>query len=259
MTQFQFPSLLTATRAKKMKAIILAAGIGRRLLPLTENKPKALLEVGGKPLLYYQLEYIQKKIDLKDVYIVSGHCGKLIENFAPACPIIENQRYENTNNIYSLWLMKDIIKEEFILFNSDVLFHEKILDKIIKSNFENAIVVDDYKELGDEEMKVILNNNKLVEISKYIDPKKATGEYIGISKFSKNGAKILFNKIDELIKQGKVNEWYEEAFAEIINDLSIYGVSTDGLPWIEIDDFTDLKNAQTVIGDINSGFRRTEK
>ena len=107
-------------------------------------------------------------------------------------------------------------------------------------------------------MKVILNDNKLVEINKYIDPKKATGEYIGISKFSERGATILFDKIDELIKQGKVNEWYEEAFAEIINGLSIYGVSTDGLPWIEIDDFTDLKNAQTVIADINSGFRRLE-
>jgi len=239
-----------------MKTIILAAGIGRRLLPLTKNKPKALLEVGGKPLLYYQIEYIQKKMDLKDIYIVTGHCTKLIENFTPSCIIIENQRYENTNNIYSLWLMKDIIKEEFILLNSDVLFHEKFLDKIIESNFEDAIVVDDYRSLGEEEMKVILNDNKLVEINKYIDPKKATGEYIGISKFSESGATILFDKIDELIKQGKVNEWYEEAFAEIINDLSIYGVSTDGLPWIEIDDFTDLKNAQTVIDDINSGFRR---
>jgi choline kinase len=233
-----------------MKAIILAAGIGRRLLPLTENKPKALIEVDGKPLLYYQIEYIHQKIDLKDVYIVSGHCSKLIENFISTCTIIENQKYNNTNNIYSMWLMKDIIKEDFVLLNSDVLFHEKILEKIIKSNFENAIVVDDYKKLGEEEMKVILNNNKLVEISKYINPKKATGEYIGISKFSENGAEILFDKIDELIKQGKVNEWYEKAFAEIVNDLSIYGVSTDGLPWIEIDDFTDLKNAQRVIDDI---------
>ncbi len=239
-----------------VKAIILAAGIGRRLHPLTENKPKALLKVGGKPLLHYQLENIQKKINLKDVYIITGHCSKLIENFAPSCITIKNQRYETTNNIYSLWLMRNIIKEGFVLFNSDVLFHEKILDKIIESRFENAIVVDDYKKLGEEEMKVNLNENKLVKINKYIEPKKATGEYIGISKFSKSGARILFNKVDELIKQGKVNEWYEEAFAEIVNELSIYGISTEGLPWIEIDDFRDLKNAQTVIDDIKTGFRR---
>ncbi len=234
-----------------MKAIILAAGIGRRLLPLTENKPKALLEVGGKSLSYYQLESIQKNMDLKDVYIVTGHCSNLIENVAQSCRIIKNQRYANTNNIYSLWLMKDIVKEEFILLNSDVLFHEKILKKIINSDFENAIIVDDYKDLGEEEMKVILNNDKLAKIGKDINSKKATGEYIGISNFSKIGAKILFDKIDELVKQGKVNEWYEKAFAEIVNDIDIYGVSTDGLPWIEIDDFTDLKNAQMVIDSID--------
>jgi choline kinase len=238
-----------------MKAIILAAGIGRRLLPLTENKPKALLEVGGKSLSYYQLESLQKNMDLKDVYIVTGHCSKLIENVASSCRIIKNQRYANTNNIYSLWLMKDIVKEEFILLNSDVLFHEKILNKIINSDFENAIIVDDYKDLGEEEMKVILNNEKMVEISKDINPKKATGEYIGIAYFSKNSAKILFDKIDVLVKRGKVNEWYEKAFAEVVNDIDIYGVSTNGLPWIEIDDFTDLKNAQMVIDSINNEFR----
>ena len=66
-----------------MKTIILAAGIGRRLLPLTENKPKALLGVGGKPLLYYQLEHIQK-MNLRDIYIVTGHCTNLIDNFTPS-------------------------------------------------------------------------------------------------------------------------------------------------------------------------------
>jgi len=229
-----------------MKAVILAAGIGRRLLPLTEYKPKALLEAGGKSLLHYQLESLRKNMDLKDVYIVTGHCSKLIENFAHSCKIIENPRYKDTNNIYSLWLMKNRVKEGFILLNSDVLFHEQILEKIIKSDFENAIIVDDYKDLGEEEMKIVLNDNKLVEISKDIEPKKATGEYIGISKFSKSCAKVLFDKIDELIREGKTSEWYEKAFTEIVNDLDIYGVSTDGLPWIEIDDFTDLKNAQTV-------------
>ena len=72
---------------KDLKAIILVARIGRRLRPLTENKPKALLELGGNPLLHYQLQSSQKIVDLKDVYIVTGHCSKLIENIAPSCRI----------------------------------------------------------------------------------------------------------------------------------------------------------------------------
>ena len=79
---------------------------------------------------------------------------------------------------------------------------------------------------------------------------------IGISKFSKTGANILFAKNDELIKHGKVDEWYEKAFAEIVTELDIYGVSTIGLPWIEIDNFTDLSNARIMINFITDGFKR---
>lgn len=229
-----------------MKAVILAAGAGKRLFPLTERKPKALLEVNGKPLLSYQLKYLQKYLDLQDVHIIVGHCGELIKEFTHSCRIINNLRYRDTNNIYSLWLIKDFIDEEFLLINSDVVFHEKILNELIESSYENAISIESGQQLSAEEMKVLLKENILTAIGKDIDPTKATGEYIGLAKFSRQGSKILFSKISEMVAKGGVNKWYEAAFAEIAGTVDIYGISTNSLPWAEIDTLSDWLKAQSI-------------
>jgi len=226
-----------------MKAVILAAGTGRRLLPLTEKIPKTMLPVGNRSILSYQLEALNKYIPRNNICIVTGHGSKNIEVFAKGCSIVFNKKFAESNNIYSLALVRDIIDEPFILLNSDVLFDSKILEDLITTPFDDAIMVDDVKQLADEEMKVVLENQMLVAINKTMDPSKASGEYIGLAKFSKKGAEVLFNKIQRILSEGRYNEWYEKGMEEACEEVSIYGISTDGLPWIEIDDHEDLAKA----------------
>lgn len=234
-----------------MKAIILAAGTGRRLLPLTEKTPKTMLPVGNRPILYYQLEALKKYMEQSDIYIITGHGSESIEIFAKGCSIIFNEKFLDTNNIYSLALAKDITDEPFILLNSDVVFDDRILEKLITTPFEDAMMIDDVKQLADEEMKVLLDQQKIVEINKTMDPNLASGEYIGLAKFSKEGARVLFNKIQGLLAEGRYNEWYEKGIEAACKEISIYGISTSGLPWIEIDNHEDLTRAQDIIKEIN--------
>lgn len=230
-----------------MKSIILAAGIGRRLLPLTEDKPKCLLKVGSKSILEYQLQNLAK-CKIQEIVIVTGHGLAEVKDACKTDVVfIHNEYYASTNNIYSLWLAKDQAKEGFILLNGDVFFHEKILKNLIASKYSDCLAIDNYKELGEEEMKVKINSGILYEINKTMPPSKSDGEYIGLAKFSSEGSKMLFNEIEKFINRSELGVWYENAFQEMMRHYALRCVSTEGLPWIEIDDHSDLEKARSVM------------
>lgn len=240
-----------------MKAIVLAAGKNVRLRSVT-NAPKTLLRIGDYSLLD-KIAFACRANNVYNMVIVTGYGAERIETHINENPeifgvldikTIFNPEYDTTNNIVSFWLAHKEMKDPFILFNADVLFHEKILKYLLESNAKTALAVDDYKQLGIEEMKVIMNKDRLItDISKEIDPDKAHGEYIGIAKFFdiELTDKIL-SKLKYLIDNGRTDVFYEEAFRLLsIEEPSIYGESTKGLPWIEIDTPEDYKKALTEI------------
>jgi choline kinase len=236
-----------------MKAVVLAAGKNIRLRSVTRN-PKTLLKIGENSLLD-RIALACRKYGIPEMVIVVGYSAEAIERHINENPLtfgeldiktIFNSEYDTTNNIYSFWLARKEMNEPFILFNSDVLFHEGILRILLENTAESALAVDDVKVLGIEEMKVIMNDKGLItDISKEIDPSEAHGEYIGIAKFfdSEVTDRIL-SKIKFLIDQGRTDVFYEEAFRLLSKETPcIYGVSTKGLPWIEIDTPEDYEKA----------------
>ncbi len=234
-----------------MKAMIIAAGEGKRLANYSKNKPKTLVEVSGMPILCYILNNLIKE-GIKDILIVTGYNGKMIREFVKReygklnVDYVHNEDYDKTNNIYSVYLTKSkMINNSFILINSDVLFHSDIL-KDLKNSSKNGLIlsVDLNKNLGEEEMKVRIEEDLIVEISKEIDPKKADGEYIGLTRIDKEMSKLFYQILEETIKDKGTGVFYEEAFQSIINHgYDVYYESTKGLPWIEIDTPEDLRVA----------------
>jgi len=237
-----------------MKAIILAAGKNIRLRNVT-NSPKFLLKIGNCCFLD-RIVILCKQHAIHQIVIVVGYKAEEIERHIKENPeifsdihvkTIYNFDYAKKNNIFSFWLARKEMGEPFILFNSDVLFHKRILELLLKSNVYSALVVDDGKTLSQEEMKVIMDNKRLViDISKNIDPLLASGEYIGVAKFFDRGVvnKVL-SKCKLLLDLGKTDVFYEEAFRPLsIEEPSIYGVSTNGLPWIEVDMPEDYERAK---------------
>ena len=174
-----------------MKSVILAAGVSARLRPLTDNTPKCLLKIGGKTILERTLDNLLA-YNLDDIIIVTGYLEEQIKSFVkryyPKLNVtyIFNEQYDTTNNIYSLWMTKDLVmNNEMLLMDSDILFDKKILELLIKSKYQNCLALRSDHKLSDEEIKVRLNSDKsIAEISKTVDLKHAVGESIGIEKFS---------------------------------------------------------------------------
>lgn len=233
-----------------MKAIILAAGKGKRL-DGAAIKPKCLVEVGGLTLLQRQIDSL-RELGVRDIVVVIGFGGDSIrEHCDHQVSFVENVDFAQTSSIYSLWLAREYLSEGFVVLNSDVLFHPELLAKLLNSSRDDALLISDQdletNPLGDEEMKVKVRDGLVVDISKDISPLEADGENVGIVKFSATGAKVLVRYMDELIANGAKNDWAPRAFLEYARYHPLHALSTDGLPWIEIDFPEDYHRAVTEI------------
>ena len=232
---------------KISKAIILAAGRSKRLGSLTADKPKCLLTVGDSTILTHQIKNLNA-CGIDDITIVTGFCGEMIKKSCGSFfRYVANPEFDKTNSIYSLWLGLKNIKDGIVVLNSDVLFHPGILENLLNSPQPDTLAICFHDSLGDEEMKVQVKNGRIVDISKAMDLNVADGENVGIVKFSAGGLKVLFEMLDNLIRDGVVNAWAPLAFQKICSSHNLHAVSTQGLPWIEIDFPEDLERARREI------------
>ncbi len=230
-----------------MKAIILAAGASKRLGKLTENLPKCLLPLGDRTIIEHQTGNL-RSCGITDIIVVTGFCEELLrQRCGTSFRYVRNPVFATTNSIYSLWLAREEAQEDFVVLNSDVVFHQGILTKLLNAPYADALAVSFHDRMGDEEMKVRVQDEKICDISKDMAPEEAQGENVGIVKFSARGSRVLFNKIEELVGNGIVNAWLPLAFQKICSYHTLYAVSTEGLPWIEIDFPEDLERARTEI------------
>ena len=230
-----------------MKAIILAAGKGTRLNG-HEAKPKCLYEVGGRTFLDRQMSAL-KDAQINEIVVVLGFEAERIKRLCPpTVSFVINDRFEETSSLYSLWLAREHLVDGFVVLNCDVLFHPALLTKLLSSPFGEALLVDlldqENGELGDEEMKVKIENGLVVDIRKDMKPNDADGENVGIVKFSSKGARHLVEKMNTLISNGGEREWAPRAFREYAVEFPLHAISTDDYPWIEIDFPEDYREAQ---------------
>lgn len=235
-----------------MQVVILAAGQGSRLLPLTSDRPKCLVNVGERSILEYQIDAL-KKCNINNIEIVTGyHAEKIEETIGRRASYTYNPHFKETNSLYSLWLVKDKIRNDFILLNSDVLFHIAVLEKLIDSHYPDVLAVDSRKRLIDGEMNVRVNEErKIVDISKKIAAKDADAESVQIVKFSKKGATVFLKKVDELISANEINRFPTYAIQQMLSFYNIYALDIGDLPWIEIDELQDLERAKEIIHGLN--------
>ena len=239
-----------------MKGVILAAGTASRLRPLTDHTPKCLLPMGNKTILERMIENLQN-VGITELIIVTGYLQDQIRAFIKkrfselVVTFLYNKDYSTTNNIYSLWMTRDYVRDTNIfLLDSDIIFDVKILELLLRSEDTNCLAVRSDHQLGDEEMKVITSyDHRILNISKKINPAEAAGESIGIEKFSPHFIKILFQILDRKIEvEGKVNEFYESAFQEAIDlGQKISAIDVGDLRCIEIDIPEDIKRAEEIV------------
>jgi len=237
-----------------MQAVILAAGRSRRMGKITKEIPKCLIEIHGKTILGRTLENLID-VGVDELVITVGYLQNMIRDFISAnfpnlrVKYLVNEDYENNNNIYSLWMTKDAANGPILLLDSDIVFDTRILHSLLKYPQENCLAVRTSDTIGQEEMKVTLQDNseKLAKISKKIDPKEAFGESIGIELFSPEFLRELYRILDRrILKEKKINDFYEIAFQEMIdNSHPIYAVDIGPKKAAELDFPEDIEDART--------------
>lgn len=242
-----------------MQAIILAAGMGRRLGEFTANNTKCMLKVNGIRLIDRMLAQLDK-LNLSRIIIVIGYEGQNLKNYIskqyPSKPIVfvENPVYDKTNNIYSLWLARGFMaEEETLLLESDLIFEDKVLKAAVDSEYENCALVSKYETWMDGTMVRINDDNDIVNFIPKKDFKYPdTDTYyktVNIYKFSKP---FIVNHylpfLEAYIKVLGENEYYEQVLRVItlIDKCGIKALPITCAHWYEIDDVQDLRIAETI-------------
>ncbi len=226
-----------------MQAVILAAGFGSRLKALTGGKAKALVDIGGRPLILHQLEALADH-GVGPVMVVIGHHGDEVQQvIGDRAETILNDRFAETNSLYSLWLTREWIKGPFVLLNCDLLFDPEILARVLEDP-GNVLAYDSTSSRGREQTKVAIRQRKLVDIGKDLPAASARGESLGMLKFEADGAGAMIKAADALVTDGNENAWVIEATRTVCSQVPVYGVNVAGYPWAEIDFPYDLDVAR---------------
>jgi len=229
------------------KAIILAAGVGSRLRPLTDDRPKCLLEVGGRMIIDHQVNAL-RRFGISDVIVVVGYCGDQIrQHLGDRVRYIDNERYERTNSLYSLWLAREELLPGSLILNSDVLAPPLLFERLLQAPAPDAILAERGDAFEAEDMKVMLDGGRVVDFGKDLPPERAHAHNVGVAKFSAEGASRLVDCLERLVATGHENDWVPVAFREFASHWPLSAVTTDGLPWIEIDYVADLTRARLEI------------
>lgn len=238
------------------KALILAAGLGTRLAPITNDRPKSLVSVNGKPILLKQIENLRMN-GIVDITIVSGYKSDALEKAVhaqyPKIKIVESVDYATTNNMYSAYLgIKAMFPDgnirPFYMMNADVFYDTSVITALEQMSTTNLVVVDIGRYI-EESMKVIENDGRLVAISKQIAPEEALGCSIDVYKFGADGGKAFFNRCIEYIEKKKeLKMWSEVALNDAFSDVVFQACPLKGR-WLEIDNHEDLAAAETLFAE----------
>ncbi len=231
-------------------ALLLAAGLGNRLHPLTQNMPKCLTEVNGVPILERLVSSLDQH-DFKRLVVVTGHFENCIQDFLGTqvggitIDYVYSPLYATTNNIYSLWMAREIIREPFLLIESDLVFDVSLLDDML---YPDRIAIARMQPWMNGSTVTV---NRFQEVKAFWIGKAGPSDElmyktVNIYSLSLSSWHQIKERLDQHISAGRVNDYYETVFEEMVADgsLSLQTVSFDGKLWYEIDTIEDLAEAE---------------
>jgi choline kinase len=242
--------------------LVMAAGAGRRLRPDTDHLPKTLLPVAGEAtILDIGLRNLAAA-GLTDVVVIVGYAASAIADRVPelerrhgvALELVYNDRAEEWNNAYSLWLAREHFGRGVLMVNGDTVHPASVEEKVLAARRPDLaadliLAVDTVKKLADEEMKVVTDDRGLLtRITKQMDPADAHGEYIGVSLIEPRAAIALANALESAWRRDP-NLYYEDGFQVLADRGGSVLIEPIGqVEWVEVDNHEDLRRAREIAG-----------
>ena len=243
-------------------AVILAAGAGTRLHPITFNAPKCLTEINGTPILGRMLDSLLIQ-NFKRVIIVTGHLGHQIRHFAQQLKwfglnieFVHNSDFLTTNNIYSLYLAINRINEGILLLEADLVYEPAMLQDLV---VPDSIAIASYSphmngtavtiDLFGRVSQFLLGKNPTLAF-----PELNLFKTVNIYSFSLGSWKKVARELGKWIKAGKLNDYYEVVFSDLVvqNEIFLNGVNFDAGNWFEVDTLTDLRHTEQMFSNMHT-------
>lgn len=236
-----------------MKAIILSAGQGRRLLPLTESIPKCMLTVHDRPLIRWQIDALTQ-CGIEDITVVVGFGADQLESWLAGLPglpgpqrvrTLYNPFFASSDNLVSCWVARAEMQEDFLLLNGDTLFEVAVLKKLLAAPPQPVTLAVDAKDrYDDDDMKVIRDGERLVHVGKKLPLDQVNAESIGMMTFRREGPRLFREILERALRNPQaLKQWYLSLIDELANSDVVWTQSIEGLGWAEVDSPADLERA----------------
>lgn len=233
-------------------ALILSAGKGSRLLPLTADRPKCLLELSGKTLLEWQLDALFEA-GIREMAVVVGFRPDLVEAVIAArgpgrgraFPVF-NPFYHVADNLGSVWMARSAMERDCLLLNGDTLVPPALIERLLAAPASPICIAVDEKPAYDaDDMKVLRDGDRLVRIDKGLPPDGCNAESIGLLRLSGEGRVAFLGAVDRIIRTAEgTSEFYLRAIDRLADTGIVTTASIAGLPWVEVDYPADLEAAR---------------
>lgn len=233
-----------------MRAIVLSAGQGSRLLPLTFDRPKCLLPVGSRTVLQWQLEALSQSRGIDEIVVVTGFKADMVDQaLADMGPLAQpvrtlfNPFYKVADNLASCWMARTFMDDDFLIVNGDSLFEVAVLSRIIEgASAPINLTVNRKADYDSDDMKVTLEGDLVRAVGKTLMPSETHAESIGLVLFRGEGAKRFRSVVDQSMhEEWGVGAWYLQVIDRLAKDGIVGATDISPLEWGEIDFPSDLE------------------
>jgi choline kinase len=233
------------------KAIILSAGKGSRLLPLTADRPKCLIELSGRSLLEWQLDVLQAA-GIADIVVVTGFRDDLVDSVAAARTGVRtlfNPFYHVADNLGSVWMARSELDRDTLLLNGDTLVSPPLVERVLGAETGPiAVTVDEKDSYDADDMKVLRDGDRLLRIGKALEPGAYNAESIGLLAFRGEGPRLFAGQVDAMMRlPDGTRRWYLRAIDALASaGADVHAVSIKGEEWQEVDFPQDVEAAKSL-------------
>jgi choline kinase len=238
-----------------MKAIILSAGQGSRLLPLTADRPKCLLSLAGRPLIEWQVRHLAAS-GVREVVVVVGFRAEAVETalarlegFGLGIRTIFNPFYKVAENVASCWMARAEMDSDFVLLNGDVVFEPAVPSTAVTgARGPVTVTINRPSEYDEDDMKVELAGDRVLAIGKDLPMNRVGAESIGMMIFRGDGPRLFAAELDDVMRTPEgTRSWFTQVIHRMAGRGLVGAVAIDGLDWGEIDFHDDLERMRAMV------------
>jgi L-glutamine-phosphate cytidylyltransferase len=239
-----------------VRVVILAAGQGKRLLPLTAEVPKALLDIGGKTLVERQIEAFAAS-GITEFTVIVGYGAARMEaalqsigsRLSVSISTVFNPFYAVADNLASCWMAREFLTGDVIQVNGDNVFRADLVARLLAAPSSPLSVAVNFKQAYDsDDMKVILDRGRLTEIGKTLPVDTVDAEAIGFYVFRENGAKAYVDVLNKAMRDPQaLKQWFPSAIGSLAKSIDVRTIPIDGIKWCEVDFPVDLQQARLLV------------